>query len=136
MGMNTTDATSAEGSVKYHLVEAEEVSHKVLTTRATKPKRKSKFNWSQFPMEGEENAVPEGNESGASVDNKVNKLSNMQTRRGHYNQQSSCSGLGRRSGPRFGGRRQYGDNQGSFYNGVYVPIPDVKLTAQWAKSQM
>ncbi|KAF1792298.1 hypothetical protein GQ600_8242 [Phytophthora cactorum] len=43
---------------------------------------------------------------------------------------------GPRSGGRFGGRRQHGDGNATYVNGVYVPTPDVKVTAQWAKNQI
>ncbi|CAI5725180.1 unnamed protein product [Peronospora destructor] len=141
MGMNATDASSADGVIKYHLVEAEEVSHKnqtykVLTTRATRTKHKSKFNWSQFPMEGKDNSAPEGDEGEAMAGNKIDTLSNVRTRGETQKQQQGRDGLRPRSGGRFGGRRQHGDSNGSFYNGIYVPTPDIKLTAQWAKSQI
>ncbi|KAL3667728.1 hypothetical protein V7S43_007281 [Phytophthora oleae] len=131
MGMNATDVEAPEGAVKYRLVEAEEVSDKPQTTaaqRAAKPKRKGKLNWSQFPMEGEDNVVaPERiQKSDVQVDAPVD----VRPRGGH--QQA-------RRGPRggrFGGRRQHGDSNGSYYNGVYVPTPDVKVTAQWAKNQI
>lgn len=42
-----------------------------------------------------------------------------------------CGGAGR-----FGGRRAQFDEHGVYYNGVYVPNPDLAVTAQWARSQM
>ncbi|CAI5705997.1 hypothetical protein KXD40_009624 [Peronospora effusa] len=142
MGMKTTDVSSAEGAIKYHLVEAEEVSYKnqtskTLTIRTTKPKRKSKFNWSQLPLEGEDNLGPEKDEGEASVDKKMDNLSNVRTRGGTpQKQQQHRNGLGFRSERQFGGRRQHGDSNGSYYNGVYVPTPDINVTAEWAKSQI
>ncbi|KAK1942925.1 La-related protein 1 [Phytophthora citrophthora] len=130
MGMNATDVEAPEGAVKYRLVEAEEVSDKPQPSaapRSVKPKRKGKLNWSQFPMEGEDNVVaPERDQkTEVHVDTQVD----VRPRGGH--QQS-------RRGPRGGrfGRRQNGDSNGSYYNGVYVPTPDVKVTAQWAKNQI
>lgn len=132
MGMNATDAEAPEGAVKYRLVEAEEVSDKPQqapasssAARAAKPKRKGKLNWSQFPMEGEDAEAADA--SAPQTDAPTS------TRGGHYGR-----GRGPRNGNggRFGGRRQNGDNNGAYYNGVYVPTPDVKVTAQWAKNQM
>ncbi|GMF46327.1 unnamed protein product [Phytophthora fragariaefolia] len=116
MGMNATDAEAPEAAVKYRLVEAEEVSDKPQThapAAALKPKRKGKLNWSQFPMEGED-APPAAAAAAAPA------------RAAH----------GRGRAPRAGGRRQHGDSRGTYVNGVYVPTPDVNVTAQWAKSQM
>ncbi|KAG3184437.1 hypothetical protein PC128_g13737 [Phytophthora cactorum] len=107
MGMNATDAEAPEGAVKYRLVEAEE-----------------------FPMEGEDNVVaPEGDsiqvDAGASASSGVRSRGVQQQGR-----------RGPRSGGRFGGRRQHGDGNATYVNGVYVPTPDVKVTAQWAKNQI
>ncbi|POM60459.1 La domain family [Phytophthora palmivora] len=125
MGMNATDAEVPEGAVKYRLVEAEEVSDKPQTSpaRAAKPKRKGKLNWSQFPLEGEEA------EDNAKVDTSASS-SDVRTRGG----QQGRSGRGPRNGGRFGRRQQ--DSNGTYYNGVYVPTPDVKVTAEWAKNQI
>ncbi|ETI33428.1 hypothetical protein F443_19885 [Phytophthora nicotianae P1569] len=132
MGMNATDAEAPEGAVKYRLVEAEEVSDKpqsAPTSRTSKPKRKGKLNWSQFPMEGEDNVVaPEGDNT--QVDAGTSS-SDVRTRGG---QQQGRRGP--RSGGRIGGRRPQGDSNGTYVNGVYVPTPDVKVTAQWAKNQI
>ncbi|KAE8963999.1 hypothetical protein PR003_g26523 [Phytophthora rubi] len=135
MGMNATDADAEapEGAVKYRLVEAEEVSDKPQQTqapasgsaRAAKPKRKSKLNWSQFPMEGEEA------ESAGAV---LQVDASTSNRGGHG--RGPRSGNANGNGGRFGGRRQNGDNNGKYYNGVYVPTPDTKVTAQWAKNQI
>ncbi|OWZ06733.1 hypothetical protein PHMEG_00020974 [Phytophthora megakarya] len=125
MGMNATDAEAADGAVKYRLVEAEEVSAKPLTSppRSAKPKRKGKLNWSQFPLEGEEGAS-EGDNAVAKVDTSAD----VRTRGGQPRSRGS------RNGGRFGRRQQ--DSNGAFYNGVYVPTPDVKMTAEWAKNQI
>jgi hypothetical protein len=37
---------------------------------------------------------------------------------------------------RFNGRRPYYDENGVYYNGVYVPNPDTTVTALWARNQM
>ena len=138
MGMNATDAVAAESTIKYHLVEAEEVGHKSQpsATRNPKPKRKSKFNWSQVPVEGDEMVTPESEESVGSGTNKEDVRADVRMRVGQYDQQHSRGGWYPRNGGRSGGRRQYRDSHGSFYNGVYVPTPDVTVTAQWAKNQM
>ncbi|KAE8892657.1 hypothetical protein PF005_g24814 [Phytophthora fragariae] len=135
MGMNATDADAEapEGAVKYRLVEAEEVSDKPQQTqapasgsaRAAKPKRKSKLNWSQFPMEGKE-----AKSAGA-----VLQVDASTSNRGGHGR-GPRSGNANGNGGRFGGRRQNGDNNGKYYNGVYVPTPDTKVTAQWAKNQI
>ncbi|RLN32374.1 hypothetical protein BBJ28_00024242, partial [Nothophytophthora sp. Chile5] len=39
-------------------------------------------------------------------------------------------------GGRFGGHRPQYDNNGTYYNGVYVPNPDIQVSAQWAKNQI
>ncbi|EEY62893.1 uncharacterized protein PITG_15329 [Phytophthora infestans T30-4] len=131
--MNAMEAEAPEGAVKYRLVEAEEVSDKTQTaaaSRALKPKRKGKLNWSQFPMEGEDNVVaPEGDNT--QVDTVATAAADVRTRGG---QQQGRRGP--RSGGRFGGRRQQGDSNGTYVNGVYVPTPDLKVTAQWAKNQI
>ncbi|CEG43130.1 RNA-binding protein LARP/SRO9 and related La domain proteins [Plasmopara halstedii] len=133
MGMNSTNVEAPAGVVKYRLVEAEEVSdkpHGTSTSRAVKPKRKGKLNWSQFPMEGEDNVVaPEGHK--VQENTLVTSQSNDRTRGW---QQKGRRGY--RSNGRFSGRRHYGGNNGSYVNGVYVPTPDVQVTAQWAKSQI
>ncbi|KAG7376647.1 hypothetical protein PHYPSEUDO_012952 [Phytophthora pseudosyringae] len=133
MGMNATDAEAPEGAVKYRLVEAEEVSDKPQSasaaSRAAKPKRKGKLNWSQFPMEGEDSVAEGSKPSAAQVDTSASSSSS----RGGHQQQGR---RGPRGGGRFAGRRQHGDSNGSYYNGVYVPTPDVKVTAQWAKNQI
>ena len=142
MGLTATDAVAAEGPIKYHLVEAEEVGHKphgaAGTARTAKPKRKSKFNWSQVPVEGDECVTTAKREE--SVDNSVKKndtRSDGRPRGRHDDDpQQSRTGGNFRTGGRYGGRRQDGDRHGSFYNGVYVPTPDVTVTAQWAKDQM
>ncbi|KAG6617568.1 RNA-binding protein LARP/SRO9 [Phytophthora cinnamomi] len=126
MGMNATDAEAPEGAVKYRLVEAEEVSDKPQQAPASgtaKPKRKGKLNWSQFPMEGEDaEAAPQ-----------ADAPTSTSTRGGHHARGRAPRGG---SGGRFGGRRHNGDSNGSYFNGVYVPTPDVKVTAQWAKNQI
>uniref|UniRef100_M4BJ42 Uncharacterized protein n=1 Tax=Hyaloperonospora arabidopsidis (strain Emoy2) TaxID=559515 RepID=M4BJ42_HYAAE len=136
--MNATDAVAAESTIKYHLVEAEEVGHKSQpsATRNPKPKRKSKFNWSQVPVEGDEMVTPESEESVGSGTNKEDVRADVRMRVGQYDQQHSRGGWYPRNGGRSGGRRQYRDSHGSFYNGVYVPTPDVTVTAQWAKNQI
>ncbi|KAL4174380.1 hypothetical protein KRP22_006318 [Phytophthora ramorum] len=126
MGMNAQEGEPQEGAVKYHLVEAEEVSDKSHTQTAVgraaqKPKRKGKLNWSQFPLEGEEEEAD-------------NAAKTMQVEAKGQQQQT---GRGRAPrGGRVGGRRPHGDSNGTFYNGVYVPTPDVHVTAQWAKNQI
>ncbi|KAF1781470.1 Winged helix-turn-helix DNA-binding domain [Phytophthora cactorum] len=122
-----------EGAVKYRLVEAEEVSDKpqtAPTSRASKPKRKSKLNWSSVPYGGRgQRSGPEGDS--IQVDAGASASSDVRTR--GVQQQGR---RGPRSGGRFGGRRQHGDGNATYVNGVYVPTPDVKVTAQWAKNQI
>ncbi|RLN54427.1 hypothetical protein BBJ29_007525 [Phytophthora kernoviae] len=132
MGMNASDVEAHEGaSVKYRLVEAEEVNDKsqtqsaTSTSKAKQQQRKGKLNWSQFPVEGEEAELQQGDNRKTKVDN-----SDVKTRGGHNGR-----GRGPRGG-RFNGRRNHADNNGAFYNGVYVPTPDVNVTAQWAKNQI
>ncbi|KAG7387267.1 hypothetical protein PHYBOEH_008327 [Phytophthora boehmeriae] len=130
MGMNAADAEAQQGaSVKYHLVEAEEVSDKsqAPVSASKKQQRKGKLNWSQFPVDGEDSETLQQVDNGKT---KVDNSTDAKTRGGHN---------GRARGPRggrFSGRRNQADSNGAFYNGVYVPTPDVNVTAQWAKNQI
>jgi hypothetical protein len=139
MGMNAADAEAPEAAVKYRLVEAEEVNDKphaqTPATRSKPKSRKGKLNWSQFPAEGED-AAPEGDNvpTTTTANAPMDTVSSDARRSGHQNQHQG-RGRGPRSG-RFNGRRHQEDSHGSYYNGVYVPTPDLKVTAQWAKNQM
>ncbi|DBA01413.1 TPA: hypothetical protein N0F65_007310 [Lagenidium giganteum] len=130
MGVNANDAKAAaasngqaDGGVKYHLVEAEEVDAQAVDARQPKQKKKGKINWSQFPMENGADDASRSDDSGSDY-----RQRNFRGR-----------GRGGRYGGRGGrgaGRRSYNDSNGTYYNGVYVPTPDVKITAQWAKAQI
>ncbi|RLN98633.1 hypothetical protein BBJ28_00025508, partial [Nothophytophthora sp. Chile5] len=151
MGVNANDVVAAapasspstDGAVKYRLVEAEEVSNKAQMPsqqqqpRGAKPKRKGKLNWSQFPLEGEEEEELQAmakSSSTAPVAETAPASNNGDSRsRGHF-QSRGRGGRGPRGG-RFGGHRPQYDNNGTYYNGVYVPNPDIQVSAQWAKNQ-
>lgn len=128
MGVQANDSAASDGSVKYRLVEAEEVDGSVATKNTTAPavrptfKQKGKLNWAQFPMDdvASEKTSEESNE---------------------YRPRST---RGRGRGGRFGGSGRGGartrgaptDSNGSYFNGVWVPNQDPKLTAEWAKGQI
>ncbi|KAF1313527.1 Rna-binding protein, partial [Globisporangium splendens] len=124
MGVNTKDTTAAAPTAKkYHLVEAEEVDQPKTQPRknganaAAGAKKKGKVNWTQFPLGSEDGS------SGSAAENDDGSQRNG-FRGGRFN------GAGVR-----GPRRNY-DNNGAYYNGVYVPNTDPKMTAQWAKEQI
>ncbi|TMW67974.1 hypothetical protein Poli38472_007646 [Pythium oligandrum] len=142
MGVNANDAASAtsavtsEGGVKYRLVEAEEVdATKLVTsqppsaagTRAPKTKAKGKTSWSQFPLDDAPATEQTSSEEG-SQDRQRNFRG-----RGRGGRFGGNGGRGRGG---FNGRRPVYDDNGVYYNGVFVPNTDLKVTAQWAKSQI
>lgn len=132
MGLNTANVETSEGAVKYRLVEAEEVrdkSHGLSSSRFVKPKRKGKLNWAQFPVKGENNVVAPKSHKGQVITTPLAAFQSNDRMRGW--QQQGCRES--RSGGRIGGDRHYEDSNGSYVNGVYVPTPDVQVTAQWAK---
>uniref|UniRef100_K3W5C3 HTH La-type RNA-binding domain-containing protein n=1 Tax=Globisporangium ultimum (strain ATCC 200006 / CBS 805.95 / DAOM BR144) TaxID=431595 RepID=K3W5C3_GLOUD len=131
MGVNANDTTAAAPAAKkYHLVEAEEVDQPKTQPRknganatAAGAKKKGKVNWTQFPLGSEDGS------SGSATENDDSSQRNgfRGERGGRFN------GAGGRGGR--GPRRNY-DNNGAYYNGVYVPNTDPKMTAQWAKEQI
>lgn len=158
MGLNANEAaaeaaapassSSSSSHVKYRLVEAEEVatSPKAASVASVgKPKKKGKLNWSQYPVEGDE-AERHSDESSTSVGAGAAAASAQVESQAVHHHEAHQSGnrggfrgrggrFGGRGG-RFGGRRPTHDEHGTYINGVFVPNPDVKVTAQWAKSQM
>ncbi|GLE08243.1 hypothetical protein PINS_up019294 [Pythium insidiosum] len=83
-----------------------------------------KVNWTQLPLDGGDATSERSSEDANGSESRAGR------------------GRGRGRGPRSGrggyqgDRRPYYDSNGVYYNGVYVPNPDPKVTAQWAKSQM
>ncbi|CAH0474350.1 unnamed protein product [Peronospora belbahrii] len=137
MGLNTTNASGSDNTIKYHLVEAEEVNHykppiQSLTIRCAKPFRKSKFNWSHYDaMEREETF-----ETNKQFETK-NPLHWQRYGKKNPAFHDNRDPLGHNTGQRVERRgRREEDQHGYFYNGVYIPTPDFKVTAQWAKSQI
>lgn len=130
MGVHANDAAAShaakesDASVKYRLVEAEEVETEPKPMRLSKGKKKTKMSWSQMSADGSVEDAPRSDDSAFE-----------------YRQSAYRGGRGR--GGRYGGRgrgsngrRPHYDENGVFYNGVYMPNPDIRITAQWAKSQI
>ncbi|KAJ0391668.1 hypothetical protein P43SY_011723 [Pythium insidiosum] len=130
MGVHANEETAT--SVKYRLVEAEEVDANAAgkatpaaPAAAPKSKGKGKVNWTQLPLDGGDATSERSSEDANGSESRAGR------------------GRGRGRGPRSGrggayqgDRRPYYDSNGVYYNGVYVPNPDPKVTAQWAKSQI
>lgn len=135
MGVNANDVAGVAPAAvkKYHLVEAEEVSEQPRSGAKANnalgsSKKKGKTSWTQLPLEGSD----EGSSADASSrsDDGSQRQSNG-FRNGGRGGRGGQFGRGGGRGP----RRNY-DSNGSYINGVYVPITDPKTTAQWAKEQM
>lgn len=86
-----------------------------------------KLNWAQFPLDTDESEKSDETNS-----------SNEQLRQQRNNVRGRGRGgrFGGRGGRGQGGRRAQFDNNGVYYNGVYVPNTDNAVTSQWAKNQM
>lgn len=115
---------STDNTVKYHLVEAEEVKDAPTSTQKT-PK---KMHWSQF--------VDEMNESNPSKSKKSTSSKKMTSSATSSKSSSSKSKSRSRRNQNKRNNQMYQDDNGTYLNGVYVPHNDPRMTVEWAKQQI
>nr|CCA18323.1 conserved hypothetical protein [Albugo laibachii Nc14]CCA18404.1 conserved hypothetical protein [Albugo laibachii Nc14] len=125
-------------SVKYHLVEAEEVSRPNASNdfeRSSKQFRKGKANWKQHNTELGPSAYYSKEHYSSKHEQRPYRCSRRSNRSRAYNPAYKNQ--------RWGMDDSYYQNEqgeytphGIYQNGVFVPNPDVRITAQWAKQQI